>query len=257
MSRKSFVEERVGQIRKNTFGSFMEVVDYKNANNVTVRFLEHGNLVDVQWHKFLDGQVRNVYDKSIFGIGYISEGKYKPSINHKDTQQYRTWYRMLERCYDPKCHEKQPTYKYCSVAEEWHNFQNFAKWYDENYYEIEGQRMELDKDILIKGNKVYSPETCIFVSGKINAIFTKNDVNRGDLPIGVNKSGENYRARCMNGKGDNGRVSLGNFKTPEEAFLAYKLHKEKHLKEIAEEFRNLIPTKLYKALINYKVEITD
>jgi hypothetical protein len=253
---RSLKQERLGLIKKNTYGSVMEIIEYKDSKNITVRF-EQGYIVNVQWHKFCDGEVRNVYDKSIFGIGYIGDGKYKPSLNNKDTHQYRKWYGMLERCYDPKCHEKQPTYKGCSVAEEWHNFQHFAAWYDENYYELNGQRMELDKDILVKGNKIYSPETCVFVPQKINALFTKNDVNRGELPIGVNKSGNNYRARCMDGNGDDKRVSLGNFKTPVEAFMAYKLHKEKYLKEIAEKFKDVIPTKLYDALLNYEVSIND
>lgn len=253
---KKLAQERIGLINSNTYGSLMEIIDYKSAKEVLVRF-EQGNTVWVQWHKFCDGEVKNVYDKSVFGVGFIGEGIYKPSINSRDRAQYLCWSGMMERCYSLRCKEKQPAYHNCRVDEEWHNYQNFAHWYDENYYVIEGQRMELDKDILVKGNKVYSPSTCVFVPGSINTIFTKNNIKRGNLPIGVNKSGNNYRARCMNGRGDDKRVSLGSFKTPEEAFYAYKTYKENHLKDVAEKFKDKIPNKLYSALINYEVEITD
>lgn len=71
---------------------------------------------------------------------------------------------MLERCYSQTYQEKFPAYKGCSVVEDWHNFQIFAKWFDENY--VEGYH--IDKDIKIDGNRVYGPDTCMFVSPKQN-----------------------------------------------------------------------------------------
>lgn len=105
---------------------------------------------------------------------------------------------MMRRCYDPKYHEKEPTYKGCEVCKEWLNFQMFAEWYYKNHYEIEGQRICLDKDILLKGNKIYSADTCIFVPHRINSLFVKSYKLRGELPIGVSyhKRDKKFRADC-------------------------------------------------------------
>jgi hypothetical protein len=100
----------------------------------------------------------------VYGVGFIGEGKFKSSLNGVRSKAHKTWTGMLERCYSEKCHARNPTYKECSVCDEWHNFQNFAKWFFKNY--IKG--FELDKDIKVKGNKIYSPDTCIFVSPKKN-----------------------------------------------------------------------------------------
>lgn len=162
---------------------------------------------------------------------------------------------MLKRCYDKNWKQKHPTYKDCTVCDEWHNFQNFAQWYEENYYEIPGEIMQLDKDILIKGNKVYSPDTCCFVPGDINSLFIKSDEIRGNLPIGVTKEKDKYMAQCQNTLGYKRRIGL--FNTPEEAFDAYKKRKEKIIKEIANKYKEYIPDKLYKAMYNYEVEWED
>jgi hypothetical protein len=128
-------------------------------------------------------------------------------------------------------------------------------WFDENYYEIEGHKMHLDKDILVKRNKIYSPDKCVFVPAFINATFTKNNVGRGDLPIGVVKRGKKYFASCSNN--NQKRRYLGMFDNPEEAFYAYKDAKETHIKNTAEQYKHKIPNKLYEALMRYEVDIDD
>lgn len=152
--------------------------------------------------------------------------------------------------------KKHPTYQEVVVCEEWHNFQNFAKWYYENYYEVNGERMELDKDILYKNNKVYSPETCFIVPQRINNLFVKTNAKRGSCPIGVHehKNGT-YVVQCEFNK--ERKRYLGCYQTKEEAFYVYKHEKEKYIKEVAEEYKGLIPNELYNAMYNYKVEIND
>jgi hypothetical protein len=247
--------ERLGVISKNNQGSLMEVVEYNNARDIWVKF-EKGKPVHTSWFQFIRGKVANVYDKNIYGVGYLGEGKYKTWENGI-TPQYITWHDMLKRCYSDTYKEKRNTYSDCTVTDEWHNFQNFAKWFDKNYYEIEGQRMHLDKDILRKGNRVYSPETCVFVPQFINGIFIKCNSKRGNLPIGVSfiKQSKKYKVECSKGKGKN--VFLGNFTSPHDAFEAYKSHKEKYIKEVADEHKDRIPTRLYDAMMRYKVEIND
>lgn len=157
---------------------------------------------------------------------------------------------MLSRCYDKKYQEKQPAYIGCYVDNYLLGFQNFAKWFEENYNE----GFHLDKDILVKGNKVYSPQTCCFVPQEINKLFTKSTKLRGNLPIGVSKLGSRFVAQVnINGK----RIHLGCFTTPEEAFQAYKTAKEKQIKEVADKWKDLIDLKVYQAMYNYKVEIND
>ena len=167
---------------------------------------------------------------------------------------------MLQRCYYPKFHEKESTYIECSVNKEWHNFQNFGIWYDENYYEIEGERTELDKDILYKGNKIYSPETCIFVPHAINSLFIKRQNVRGESVIGTTPKNDKYQVNCylLNPKtGKSKQEYLGIYDTQEKGFEVYKHYKEKNIKEVADYFKGQIPQILYNALYNYEVEIYD
>ena len=167
---------------------------------------------------------------------------------------------MLMRCYYDKYQKKHPTYKGCTVCEEWHNYSNFKNWYDENYYEIEGEQMALDKDILVKGNKTYSPNTCVFVPQNINTLFIKRNKARGKYPIGItfNKDANKFIAKCntfYNVKKQ--QKYLGLYNTIEDAFNAYKKFKETEIKQIADEYKDKIPNKLYEAMYNYEVEITD
>ena len=247
--------ERIGETNYNKYGSKMTIIEYKDVHNLVVEF-ENGYKIKAQYTQFKKGNIISPYDKTIFNIGYLGEGKYKTSIDNEHTLQYLYWSRMMCRCYSSIPKKSHKTYKDCLVCEEWLNFQNFAEWFDKNYYEIDEGRMELDKDILVKGNKIYSPEACIFVPKRINTLFVKCDTNRGEYPIGVNwhKGQERFVSRCQTLEK---RISLGYYDTPEEAFEVYKTFKENYIKQVADEYKNQIPKELYDALYRYKVEITD
>ena len=240
---------RIGEVAYNSLGNKMTIIDYINTENISIIF-ENGYITkNKTYHCFKIGAISNPYNKTFLNIGYLGEGDYNTKKNRKI---YKDWYGMLSRCYDVSYKDKYTTYKNCEVCEEWHNFQNFAKWYDENFYEIEDHRMELDKDILFKGNKVYSPETCVFVPNRINSLFIKSNAKRGDYPIGVSYDNKNnkYMASGKN-------VYLGYYNTVKEAFNTYKEYKEKLIKQIANQYKNIIPQKLYDAMYSYEVEITD
>lgn len=244
---------RVGEITYNKYGTCMEVIEYQDSNHITIKF-EDGYITNNKgYREFQIGEVISPYDKTCCGVGYIGVGIYNPK-DYKIFHNY--WRSMLQRCYDKKLKEKHPTYKECSMCDEWLCFQTFAKWCEENYYQISNDKMCLDKDILIKENKIYSPNTCVFVNGLINKIFTKRQNDRGEYPIGVSydkKSGL-YTCNCNNrGKA----VHLSQYTTPQKAFDVYKNYKEDYLKSIAEEYKNQIPVNLYETLCKYKVEITD
>ena len=256
MNRK--VINRIGEERVNNFGSKIVIKEYRKWNDIDVYFpkydwtFEHGT-----YSNFKYGKIKCPYEPRVFGHGCIGEGKYEVS---KNNIWYKIWTRMLRRCYDPKYHEKEPTYKDCTVENNWLNFQNMCEWLDKNYYEIPGEKMCLDKDILCKGNKVYSRETCIFVPERINLLFVKSDNARGNNPIGMYEipSG-NYQTYCNDGYGK--RIHLGTYTNKEEGFRVYKNYKEKVIKEVIDSYEEKIPEpyylKLKTAMYNYKVEIDD
>lgn len=193
--------------------------------------------------------IKDCYFPSICGIGYIGEGKYSKKSHRKI---HIKWDNMLSRCYDKNTQENQPSYKKCSVDIKWYNFQNFAEWYEEYYRE----GFHLDKDLLFKGNKIYSPETCVFVPPVINTQFAKRNKMRGIYPIGVSydKKRGKFQASCrVNGKQKN----LGRFDIPKDAFQSYKVAKEKEIKRLTKLHRDEITEACYWALMNYIVEETD
>ena len=259
MGRKTI--DRTGEKGVNNFGSEMVIVEYRKWDDVDIYFPEYDWLLKhVRYAHFKNGEIKCPYERRYFNVGYLGEGKYKMSENGKFKKEYKIWYYMLQRCYDPKYQEREPTYKGCTVEEFWLNFQNMCEWLDKNYYEIPGEKMQLDKDILCKGNKVYSRETCIFVPQRINSLFVKSDKSRGDNPIGVHPtSSGNYQACCNNEYGK--YIYLGTYSTEEEAFQAYKVYKEKVIKEVIDSYEGIIPEPFYSrlktAMYNYEVEIDD
>ena len=194
--------------------------------------------------------------KMVYGIG-VNDAYFSTGSSNKREPSYTLWKSILARCYG-KLHKKQITYLGCSVCNEWLVYSNFKKWFDDpaNGYR---KGYHIDKDILIRGNKVYSPETCCFVPPEINTLIVKHDATRGDLPIGVSRNKNNlhgYRAIIrIYGK----YTIIGYYSTPLEAFSAYKYAKEAHIQEMATRYYNdgKITEMVYKALMNYKVEITD
>ena len=259
MGRK--VIDRTGEERVNKFGSKMIIKEYRKNSDIDVYFPEYNWAFEhAEYRSFKKGEIKCPYEPRYFGKGYLGEGKYKVSINGKLTDEYKIWYNMLDRCYDSKFQKREPTYKGCKVEDYLLNFQHMGEWIEKNYYEVHGEVMHLDKDILCKGNKIYSRDTCIFVPKRINSLFVKCDKSRGKDPIGVDQlpSG-NYRANCYNEYGKSNHI--GTYKTKEEAFYAYKEYKEKVIKKVIDSYEGKIPepyySKLKIAMYNYKVEIDD
>lgn len=193
--------------------------------------------------------------KTVFDVGYIGNGNYKSRINGNRTKEYSVWYAMMQRCYSENLDKSKNSYKSVFVCDDWHNFQNFAEWYKNNYYEIDKEKIALDKDILIKGNKVYSPSTCVFAPTRINNLILSTKAKRGDLPLGVYLEGGRYRVQCKNE--NKKRKNLGRYDSVDEAFLTYKKYKEDLIVKIADVYKSKIPKKLYEGLLRYKIEKFD
>lgn len=135
---------------------------------------------------------------------------------------YKCWNHILERCYSVKSLSKSPTYLGCSVCGEWLLFSNFRKWYNENA--IDGY--EIDKDLLVRGNRVYSPETCVFIHKSINIFLIDYNDTKFDLLNGVTfrKDRKKFRARCCNPiTGE--REALGSFSNEIEAHIVWAKRK--------------------------------
>lgn len=191
----------------------------------------------------------NRYIPQHYGIGYIGDVKSKGNTN-----AYNMWSGIFKRCYDLEYQNRQPTYKNCEICVEWHDFSNFEIWYNNNYYTVNDESMQLDKDILVKGNKIYSPNTCIIVPKNINNLFAFRKLNKKHL-LGIKITrNKKYEARLSI---NNTYKHLGTYNTELEAFNVYKIAKENHIKYVADSYKDMIPNKLYNALYDYIIEVTD
>ena len=255
------IKSRIGEIRLMKCGEECEIVEYRNANDIVVRFIKTGELVESRYSKFKTGNIRSHFTPSVFGIGIVGLETIVDE-DGKPIKSYTRWVSMLTRCYDNREHNRFPRYKGCEICKEWLYYPNFKKWYEENYYEVDDEKMCLDKDILNKGNKVYSPDNCVFVPERINTLFVKSNTIRGKYPIGVcwKEKNKKFEAKCSVFDTITNKKKckyLGLHNTPEEAFKVYKQFKENHVKQVADYYKDQIPKKLYNAMYRYEVYIDD
>ena len=191
--------------------------------------------------------------KLLYGVGVT--GNMACKIGGKMTPEYTLWSNMLARCYSDRYKQKNPHYNCCTVSENFRCFQYFIDWCNKQKgYNNKG--WALDKDILVKGNKVYSEDTCCFVPREINNLLTKRNGKRGDLPIGVSlqKSTGKYLV-YMSVKG---RIkNFGTFSDVNEAFQTYKAIKLKYIKEIADEWKDCLDVRVYNALMCWNIDLDD
>lgn len=245
--------DRVGETGVNKQGLQMEIIGYKDRRHVDVLFSDGCIRKGIQYDCFLSGAARSLLYPEFLGVGFFGEGKYKARVNGAKTRAYINWSSMLTRCYSEK-YIKRRNYERCSVCSDWLNFQTFAKWHELNYYSVANDTVELDKDIIKKGNDVYSPETCIYVPHKLNTIICNRHNNRGEYPVGICKQKDKYIVSC-NIAGN--QTYIGSYEIIEDAFAAYKDTKEREIRRAAEAYRNIIPDYIIDHILAYRVEITD
>ncbi len=267
--RKSLIEkqmiDRLGEERQNSQYCSMKIIKYNSYNDVVVQFQDkYRAIVHTTYKHFSKGAVKNPYAPSVYEVGMIGN-KYITSIDRKHIREYLCWSGVLERCYSDLYKNKHHTYNDVICCDEWLLYENFYEWLhsQENFDKwLNGDRWAIDKDILFKRNKMYSPETCCLVPQNVNGIFVKCNTERRVLPIGVSyhKATQKYRAEIS--KYNNGKYvseHIGLYNTIEEAFQAYKKVKEFYIKQVArEEYVKGNITKIcYDAMMNYEVEIDD
>lgn len=244
---------RCGESYITNSGDKITIIKYYSSLNVSVVF-EDGSIVNnLQYDNIKRGKVKNPFSKDLLNIGYLGnvENLVKDEVYNT---LYIKWSNMIRRCYDEAELLKYPSYVNCSVDERWFCFKNFYDWGVTKYKPEYMKGWCLDKDILVKGNKIYSPETCCFVPVEINNLFLKSNSIRGELPIGVSKEGERFKAYIkIKGK----RKTLARTKTVEEAFNIYKKAKESYVKSVINKWKELVDPQVYEAVYNYKVDIDD
>ena len=242
----------------NNYGNFI-IIGYTNNRNVTVKFIDTDYINTVSLNNITTGNIKDNSKATLYGVGIVGD-KYLTKIGRKHTREYTVWSRMLERCYYEKSRLKNPSYTDCLVSNSFKDFTYFHEWCNEQIgfsdYDDNNKSFEIDKDLLVKGNTLYSENTCIFLPKDVNVALTKSDRTRGCNVIGVNfhKASNKFQARFRKA---NESIYLGIYNTEIEAFNAYKKAKENYLKELANKWKNKIDLRAYEALMNYQVEITD
>ena len=224
----------------------MKIISYNLCSDIQVEFQdEHKFVANTTYQNFKRKVISNPYDITVSTMGYLGEGKYLSKIDDIVTPIYATWRNMLKRCYDESDRYLHPTYENCTVDKGWHNFQTFASWYEENFYQINDERMHIDKDILIKDNMIYSPKTCIFVPQRINMIFMVKR-RKDNLPNGIkhNKASNTYTS-YYNG------IRYGRYKMLEEAVDEHDKQKRIHIRRVIEEYGNKLPDRVINALLSW------
>lgn len=241
-----------GDIFVNKYGEEFIVTSYEGAKNVHIKFTKTGYETITATNHIHSGLIRDRLKPSLYGVGII--GSDLATIGGIRDATYSLWKDMFYRCYSKKG-KNLSTYEDSEVAGNFIYYSFFKEWcLKQKGFGNKG--WQLDKDILVKGNKIYSEDTCCFVPKEINMAFVKSNARRGKYPIGVHYREDRgkYVATLNN---FNGNCFLGHFNTSEEAFVAYKLAKEQRIKMFADKYKDELEHRVYDVLVNYQVEITD
>lgn len=185
----------------------------------------------------------------LFGVGVYNKGKHLSRLGGHTTKHYALWSDMLRRCYSAAWHKRYPTYIGCTVSDNFKNYQYFAEWCN-NQIGFGEKNYHLDKDLVLRGNKEYNEDICVFVPKEINLLLTDRRNYRGKYPIGVSlDKGGKYKA-CVSIDGI--LRHIGYYHTVDEAAKAYREVKDAHIKVIAARYKEDIDIRVYDALMEFK-----
>ena len=243
----------VGEVYENNVGLKFVVIEYNGCNDVKVKFVDSSYTTFSTTCNIRRGSVKDKMSPSVYGVGVV--GVNSISTNQKPHQEYVFWNSMLQRCYDLSYKLKRPTYIGCTSSNNFKYYPYFKDWCNKQVG-FGNKGWCLDKDILVKGNKLYSEDTCCFVPREINSLFALSGNSRGLNPIGVqfNLEEGNYSARVSR---DGKHCHIGTYETKEDAFLWYKEAKELHIKSVAKRWFGKIDQNVFNALMTYEVSILD
>lgn len=168
-------------VKTNNFG-YLLITRYVSSIEVYSKFIDTGYEVKTTMQQLLKGNINDRLKPTVFGVGVIGECLTVDSCGNR-LKEYQVWKGMLERCYSDKFQAKKPTYKGCIVSENFVCYPYFKKWCNKQIG-FDQVGWHLDKDILSKGNKVYSEDTCCFVPQEINSLLVRSNATRGKYPLG-------------------------------------------------------------------------
>ena len=245
----------VGKVCKSLNSGDFKILKYNDTANVVIRFLKTGYETTVRLTNIRNGNVKDTYLPSVYGIGVFGT-KYPSRVNGVKTKEYKLWHSMLVRCYSDTIKKKHPTYEGCEVSDNFKSYEYFYEWCH-SQIGFGNKDWHLDKDLLVKGNKIYSEDSCVFIPQEVNTLLTKRTNSRGEYSIGVSwsKTSKAFVATVAKNKGKT--EWLGYFNTEIEAFNAYKEAKEAFVKEQASKWKSQIDIRAYNALMSYEVNIDD
>lgn len=144
------------------------IIQYNNSRSVFVCFERTAAVVELEAHAVRVGQVKDPLAPSVYGVGFIGQGPHRARVEGKRTAAYGCWVNMLGRCYETPRRKVNAAYAGVTVCREWHNFQRFAEWYEATHPHNASELHELDKDRASHGAKIYSPETCQWLTRHAN-----------------------------------------------------------------------------------------
>lgn len=246
ISNKNYYEN--SEFESNNFGKFI-VLNYKSNVNVTIKFVKTGFVTTTTLIQIQKGTVWDKLSPSLCGVGILGE-KYKiKDCFGKFVKEYRVWRSMLTRCYSEDYIKRFPTYDKCEVSNNFKHYEYFYEWcnrqkgFNEDIW-------HLDKDLLIRDNKLYSEETCVFLPEILNLAIVKPKAK--DLPVGVTRimNSDKFAARISR---YNITKNLGTFNDVTTAHNVYCNAKKEYIVELAETYRDKLDARAYLALIEYKV----
>ena len=203
-------------------GGKFKIISYKDSKNVHIKFIGTGFETVARLDNIRNGKVKDRYLPSVYGVGIVGT-KYSISEGGVLTKEYGLWKNMLRRCYSDTYKKKYPTYEGCKCSENFKSYEYFYEWCNKQIGS-DNEGWHLDKDLLIKGNKIYSENTCIFLPQEINSLLIKSTATRGKHLIGVYWSNTNkaFVAQVRKNKGK--QEWLGCFNTEIEAFKIGRAH---------------------------------
>jgi len=224
----------------------MTIVKYIDPKHIEVKF-DSGYITETSYAHFVEGSVKDLLEPTVCGVGYVGGKKYSRS---KDSRAYSSWMHMIWRCYGDNGQDL--SYKDCVVCEEWKNFQVYAQWFYDNYYEVPGCLMSVDKDLISQNSRTYSPSTCCILPDCINSMIItqprkqKQSQYYGVLyysnkrsPYGVNYyTKEGYKRKKM-------------FRTEHDAYDFFVVEIENRIKAKAQEIKQYLPTKIFEAIMAF------
>ena len=240
---------------QNKEGEFYKITQVLPKGRCQITFDDGTIIYSSKYRAVVEGiGVPNPMRRNSFGVGYRGIGKYKGKIK---ARYY--WRGVLTRCFCPKWKSTHKTYDDCSISEDWENYQNFCEWVTKQKF-YGSLDYNIDKDLIIKGNKLYSEDTCLLVPSQVNKLIIKPKQFNNNLPVGVSTRGDlankfmSRHSRIITGE----KVAyLGLYDTPEEAFYHYKVSKESYIKQVALLYRDKVDNKTFEALMNYEINIDD